>query len=619
MTNREFEEYKHNEMYMEEDETVDSEENLTLYDYQPKRESYLDLSTLISNQLNKRHYQEKGRSSFKKKKQRKGQFNTSNFTKTHIKYISDPFFSNIESSVKSNEKSEGQENLKSIHCNFPKEQIGPEYLEERYGHHYIEGEIYPRRFCITENVKEPKSSKIVVIVKAEINHIADIKIDFKGFKHSFDFKNILQSIENGMDFEKVVRILYPHIAVKATNQESNLENTSLKPFETKLLNDILLESGFLRNKKDDGIANFNSFKLAAKNKECSICFQTGEENFLAAKKCLHYFCKACWKSYIKSKVIGGFSGAIKCMEFDCKISIDAVSILSIVSWKSFCLYVSEFQNQLIKKENLLQKCPTDSCQSIITINDSDLISSLSNWRKGSTFTDSLSVTCASCHKKWCFSCKQPKHWPISCQVYGKLKTIRDSFNITGSMKIVSGKNCPFCGNFIEKNGGCMTMTCICTSEHFCWKCTRPDSEHNFKFECIETDEQKFLPKIKTKEARALQCLELFASAGNKDLPKLFKFRKGPKPRGYATAMESFKVLKESMDTCLMMSIAIIMDRSVPVIYKSCLNKLRFNNSLLYQLIDYGLQAKSLDTIAMKNICQDINNINAKMSKSLLKQ
>ena len=95
-----------------------------------------------------------------------------------------------------------------------------------------------------------------------------------------------------MDFEKVVRILYPHIAVKATNQESNLENTSLKPFETKLLNDILLESGFLRNKKDDGIANFNSFKLAAKNKECSICFQTGEENFLAAKKCLHYFCKA---------------------------------------------------------------------------------------------------------------------------------------------------------------------------------------------------------------------------------------------------------------------------------------------------------------------------------------
>lgn len=613
MTYKEIEDYKYGEIHSTE---IEETEDLSLHVYQRKPESYLDLSTLILSKINQQNQKER-RSSLKKKRQRKSHPNEANFTKAHIKYIPDPSFTDVENIVEPNEEQEeNQENI--IHLNFPKEQICPESLRKLYGNSYIKGETKPRRFCITENTKEPKSSKIIVTVVFQLGQSIDVKMEFKGFEKSFDFKNVFLIIngqENGINFETVVDIFYPNItSVEISNQESKSQSKCLQPFETKLANDLLVESGFLRNKKD-GATVFESEELETQKMECCNCFASVGKEFLAIKKCLHYFCNSCWKIYIESKITGGFCGDIKCMEFDCKASIDSVSILSIVSWERFCLYVQEFQRQLIKRNKFLQTCPTDSCQSVVIINDVQTISSLSNGRNGSTLTNSLSVTCNSCKRDWCFSCKQPNHWPMSCQTYGKFKTILDKFK-SRTVKTVSGKHCPFCGSFVEKNGGCTTMVCICSSEDFCWLCTRPFSEHEDRWSCDLpfVDEKEFKPKVRNQEVRISKCLEMYASSENKGFPKLLKYSKVRKPRGYPIAKESIKALSKSMNISLLLEIAIIMDRSVSVSYKSCLKRLRFNNSLLYQLLDHGLQTKSLDTIAMETVCKDIDNIYTRMSR-----
>lgn len=160
------------------------------------------------------------------------------------------------------------------------------------------------------------------------------------------------------------------------------------------------------------------------------------------------------------------------------------------------------------------------------------------------------------------------------------------------------------------------MVCICSSEDFCWLCTRPFSEHEDRWSCDLpfVDEKEFKPKVRNQEVRISKCLEMYATSENKGFPKLLKYSKVRKPRGYPIAKESIKALSKSMNISLLLEIAIIMDRSVSVSYKSCLKRLRFNNSLLYQLLDHGLQTKSLDTIAMETVCKDIDNIYTRMSR-----
>jgi hypothetical protein len=61
-----------------------------------------------------------------------------------------------------------------------------------------------------------------------------------------------------------------------------------------------------------------------------------------------------------------------------------------------------------------------------------------------------------------------EHMPISCSKYELFEELINSTSLD-SKPVITGKWCPKCKIFIEKNGGCDHMSCICGC-HFCWNC-----------------------------------------------------------------------------------------------------------------------------------------------------
>ncbi|CAI7852799.1 unnamed protein product, partial [Closterium sp. NIES-54] len=78
-------------------------------------------------------------------------------------------------------------------------------------------------------------------------------------------------------------------------------------------------------------------------------------------------------------------------------------------------------------------------------------------------------------------CLEEAHRPVDCETVGKwiLKNSAESENM--NWILANSKSCPKCKRPIEKNQGCMHMTCTppCKYE-FCWLCLGAWSEHGEK-------------------------------------------------------------------------------------------------------------------------------------------
>ena len=89
--------------------------------------------------------------------------------------------------------------------------------------------------------------------------------------------------------------------------------------------------------------------------------------------------------------------------------------------------------------------------------------------KCSTFIPPASIkgdtgTCTKCAADTCRYCKKPSHSGI-CTEDKEGQTLRDLAKQKG------WKECPKCKRFVERNTGCLHMTCKCLTE-FCYSCGR---------------------------------------------------------------------------------------------------------------------------------------------------
>lgn len=89
-------------------------------------------------------------------------------------------------------------------------------------------------------------------------------------------------------------------------------------------------------------------------------------------------------------------------------------------------------------------------------------------------------TCSKCCWSSCFSCNFPEaHYPASCShmsqwmddggFYEGMTMEAQSKHLA---KLIS-KRCPSCQAQIEKNEGCLHMTCAKCNHGFCWRCLKP--------------------------------------------------------------------------------------------------------------------------------------------------
>lgn len=84
-----------------------------------------------------------------------------------------------------------------------------------------------------------------------------------------------------------------------------------------------------------------------------------------------------------------------------------------------------------------------------------------------------------CGENFCFGCLKMAHTPITCELLLTwLDRIGgDNEQDTANWLKINTKPCPKCKTNIEKNQGCMHMTCRKCTYEFCWLCLGDYKKH----------------------------------------------------------------------------------------------------------------------------------------------
>ncbi|GJW31258.1 probable E3 ubiquitin-protein ligase ARI8 [Tanacetum coccineum] len=195
--------------------------------------------------------------------------------------------------------------------------------------------------------------------------------------------------------------------------------------------------------------------------DCSICFKSVMVKDTANCGCGHVFCRVCWKSYVNTAINDG-SGCLnlKCPEPCCGAAVgpDMVNVLAESEEKK--KYDRFWLRSYVESSKKIKWCPGPGCDYAI---ESDHVFE----------ADSYDVTC-DCKYVFCWKCMEDAHHPLDCETVCKwvLKNKDEAENTTWIL--THTKPCPKCQRSIEKNAGCMHMTCRPPCRYqFCWLCLGP--------------------------------------------------------------------------------------------------------------------------------------------------
>lgn len=255
---------------------------------------------------------------------------------------------------------------------------------------------------------------------------------------------------------------------------------------TRNLDEVLKESGIMLEKKPALLPKKGT------RAECEVCLELlPAEKFRAYLYCGHSFCQDCWVTEVRELTNDGM-GCLNmvCPMHRCGTSISARVVENILldgrkemprkhlaiwtRWRRF--YIKSF----VDTSPDLNYCPSPECN-IVHFYTTGI-------RKD--------ITC-ECKYQFCWRCKHIGHNPCSCE---DIERWEQKYNDEGdSVKwiTVNTKKCPRCSTPIEKNQGCMHMTCrsaLGCGHEFCWLCLGDWSTHGQKtggfYKCTIYEERK---------------------------------------------------------------------------------------------------------------------------------
>jgi len=172
--------------------------------------------------------------------------------------------------------------------------------------------------------------------------------------------------------------------------------------------------------------------------------------------CGHQHCMPCWGSYIEAELDKGISCIkVKCPgNPKCGVRIAPTIVRAILGKRKKALgyYEDHLLENYLQSHTALGRCPAPSCAFIIE-----------------SLEDHLDTECECGHVS-CFKCKDPGHGPASCELMEKWNELHTSEGENVTWIKANTKRCPKCRVNIEKNKGCMHMTCRNCRHEFCWLC-----------------------------------------------------------------------------------------------------------------------------------------------------
>lgn len=210
------------------------------------------------------------------------------------------------------------------------------------------------------------------------------------------------------------------------------------------------------------------------DKLCCFCF-----GYVSIEKCLSkcgcFYCQECFRQMIKGFTLSTYDVA-NC--FGCNQTIAHGDITNSFSPSEFAELIKSSMNKYIAKNlDTYKFCPGADCNNIMYNDGSSL------WR------------CNSCYITYCKVCELDYYNDGKTNIFqhdGKtckeISISRQSISNDDLLWIMNNtKPCPSCGIRIEKNQGCLHMTCKQCGTHFCWPCGFSRAESNCtSFVCMKT-------------------------------------------------------------------------------------------------------------------------------------
>uniref|UniRef100_M4DG40 RBR-type E3 ubiquitin transferase n=1 Tax=Brassica campestris TaxID=3711 RepID=M4DG40_BRACM len=196
---------------------------------------------------------------------------------------------------------------------------------------------------------------------------------------------------------------------------------------------------------------------------CGICFEPFQREEVVSLACGHPFCSTCWTGYISTTINDG-PGCLmlKCPEPSCPAAVGQDMFEKFASKEDKEKYYKYFLRSYIEDNRKMKWCPAPGCENAIEF---------------AAGTSNYDVSCL-CSRSFCWNCTEEAHRPVDCHTVAQWirKNSAESENM--NWILANSKPCPKCKRPIEKNHGCMHMTCTppCKYE-FCWLCLNAWTAH----------------------------------------------------------------------------------------------------------------------------------------------
>ncbi|XP_016498478.2 putative E3 ubiquitin-protein ligase ARI7 [Nicotiana tabacum] len=213
---------------------------------------------------------------------------------------------------------------------------------------------------------------------------------------------------------------------------------------------------------------------------CGICFEDYSSDGILASACGHPFCVECWRGYISNSISDG-SGCLnlRCPEPSCKVAVTQDIIDSLTCDDDRKKYYGFLFSSYVEENRKIRWCPAPGCNFAVQFDIG---------------SDNCDVIC-DCSHSFCWNCTEEAHRPVDCETVGKWKEKNLAESENTNWILAYTKPCPQCKRPIEKNEGCMRMTCRDPCKYrFCWLCLNSWSTHGYnpcnKYKPGNEDEKK---------------------------------------------------------------------------------------------------------------------------------
>ncbi len=212
----------------------------------------------------------------------------------------------------------------------------------------------------------------------------------------------------------------------------------------------------------------NNAPANQKEANCQICFDSKQ---LQKLNCGHEFCGECLNGMLDTAIRDKSSNALKCPTPNCAKAFEPKDINTINKAKA--VQILDIQaREAMAKDNNIKHCPTPDCPYSF-VNDANRAET---------------IRCEQCRKEYCSNCLTQHAQKVSCE---QAKKDSAAERATQQWKDANTKQCPQCKKNIQKDGGCMHMTCAQCHYEFCWNCMKRWNayEHPNSYSCYQAPQQ----------------------------------------------------------------------------------------------------------------------------------